>query len=224
MPSPSTAFVLAFALAAAPGSAPSPAARPSVPEPDPPPSTTEPVDEPTASPPATDDPAAAEPSPEEPSPEEPSPEEPSPDEPSPDEDDPFGDHTDEEPWPEEVVDADEGEPDDAPLPDYDPLRDSPQALRARHWVRTGIGTMAAGGALLVGAIIVGASDPCARPAGNSCQVDARNRAALVMGIPAAILLGGGAAMLGIGLTRRQRLAIDLQAGRTTVGITLRGRF
>ena len=141
-------------------------------------------------------------------------------EPAPEDDDPFGDHADEEPWPDDEGDAEDAEP----LPDYDPLRDSPQAIRARHWVHTGIGTMAAGGALLVGAIIMGASDPCTRRAGNSCQVDARNRAALVMGIPAAILVGGGAAMLGIGLSRQRRIAVDLQAGRTTVGIVVRGRF
>lgn len=138
-----------------------------------------------------------------------------------DDDDPFGDQADEEPWPDDEPEADV---DAEPLPDYDPLRDSPQALRARHWVRTGIGTLAAGGALLIGAIIVGASDPCYRPAGNSCQVEARNRAALVMGVPAAILVGGGAAMLGVGLTRQRRLAIDLQASLTSLGVRVRGRF
>lgn len=139
-------------------------------------------------------------------------------------DDPFGDHADEEPWP----DGDEGEDGEAsdaePLPEYDPLRDSPQALRARHWVGLGIGTLAAGGALLIGSIAMGASDPCNRKWGNSCQPEARNRAALVLGIPAAILLAGGAAMLGVGLARKHRLALDLQAGRTSVGITVRGRF
>lgn len=158
-----------------------------------------------------------------PSTEAPSAEAPTTEAPTTEDDDPFGDHADEEPWPD---DGTEPEPDaDAePLPDYDPLRDSPQALRARHWVRTGIGTLAAGGALLVGAIIMGASDPCYRPAGNSCQAEARNRAALVMGVPAAILVGGGAAMLGLGLTRQRRLAIDLQASRTSLGVTVRGRF
>ncbi|MCX4245835.1 ICP22 family protein [Paraliomyxa miuraensis] len=140
-----------------------------------------------------------------------------------DEDDPFGDDADaDDPFGEQ----DDGGPgtDDAPMPDYDPRIDSPQALRARRWIRTGIGTASAGGALLVGAIIMGASDPCTRAAGNSCQVEARNRAALVMGIPAAMLIGGGAAMIGVGSFRRRALAIDLQASRSSFGIEVRGRF
>jgi hypothetical protein len=45
-----------------------------------------------------------------------------------------------------------------------------------------------------------------------------------MGIPAAILIGGGAAMLGIGLARQRKLAVDFQASRQHIGITVGGRF
>jgi hypothetical protein len=193
---------------------------PEVPSPDEPSNDGEPTDAPSTSEPSNDGDPTNAPSPDDP----PSDVEPT-DEPLPEDDDPFGDHSDEDPWPDDDAGNDAGdEADTAPLPDYDPLRDSPEALRARRWVHTGIGTIAAGGALLVGAIIIGASDPCHRRAGNSCQVDARNRAALVMGIPAALLVGGGAAMLGIGKSRQRRLAVDLQASRTSMGITVRGRF
>ena len=133
----------------------------------------------------------------------------------------FGDEADDEPFPE----TDEVEADvDGPAGDYDPLRDSPQALAARHWVRTGIITMSTGGALLVGAILMAASDPCNLKVGNSCQPEARNRAAVVMVVPAAVLIGGGATALGIGMARRHRLALELHAGRWGGGLVLRGRF
>ncbi len=138
-----------------------------------------------------------------------------------DREDLFGDDADDEPWPDEDSDVDA--PGEA-LPDYDPRRDSPEAVRARHWIRTGIATMSAGGALLIGAIAMGASDPCNLAIGNSCQPDARNRASLSMGIPAAVLIAGGAAALGVGLQRRGRITVDAQASRTSVGLGLRGRF
>lgn len=131
----------------------------------------------------------------------------------------FGDEADDEPWPDQ---GDQGDAD--PLPDYDPLRDSPQAVSARHWVRTGIITLSTGGVLLVGAVLMGVSDPCNLDIGNSCQADARNRAALIMGIPAAVLIAGGATALAIGRKRRQALALDLQAARGHLGVGLRGRF
>ena len=143
-------------------------------------------------------------------------------EPVEDEEDFFGDDADEEPWPEDEY------PEHLDLPamddGYDPLRDSPQALRASHWVRGGIVVMSAGGALLVGAILMGASDPCNLKIGNSCQEGARNRAAVTMGIPAAALIIGGATALGIGLKQRRNLAVSLQASREHFGLSLRGRF
>ncbi len=123
----------------------------------------------------------------------------------------FGDELDGEPWSTDET------------PEY-VLRDSPEALRARHWVRGGIVMMSSGGALLVGAILMGASDPCNRAIGNSCQPEARNRAALAMGIPAAALLVGGASALGVGIGQRRQLGVDLRASAQGWGLTLRGRF
>lgn len=122
---------------------------------------------------------------------------------------------DDEPFPEQ---------DDEALPDYNPLRDSPQALTARHWIRTGIVMMSTGGALLLGAVILGSTDPCNRAAGNSCQKAARNRAAVVMGLPGAVLLGGGGAALGVGIKRRRALALELGLSRRDLVIGVRGRF
>lgn len=141
---------------------------------------------------------------------------PAPDE---DEDDWFGDDADDEPFPEDEEDDVAG-----PVDDYDPLRDSPEAIAARHWVRGGIVMLSAGGALLVGAILMGASDPCNLTWGNSCQPTARNRAALTMGIPAAVIIAGGGTALGIGLRRRRSLTVDVTAGRFGGGVVLRGRF
>ena len=83
--------------------------------------------------------------------------------------------------------------------------------------------------MAVGAVIFGALDPCAPRAGNSCQTDARNRAALTIGIPGVAILAGGAIALSIGMHRQNRLAASLSVarndGRTVgAGLTLRGRF
>ncbi|MEM7159215.1 MAG: hypothetical protein AAF799_40635 [Myxococcota bacterium] len=144
------------------------------------------------------------------------------DEPDGEDEDLFGDDADDEPWPDDEPVEDDVGPEVAD--DYDPLRDSPQALRARHWVRGGIVVMSSGGALLVGAILLGNSDPCNRAVGNSCQEEARNRAAVTIGIPAAALIIGGATALGIGLKQRRQIAVDLQASRDHFGLSVRGRF
>lgn len=106
---------------------------------------------------------------------------------------------------------------------YDPLRDSPEAISARHWFRTGIGLVAAGGALGVGAIIIGAADPCAPRAGNSCLAEARTRGALTMGVPALVFVGAGTAALLIARKRRTRLAASVAVVQG-ITIQLRGRF
>ncbi|MCH9685378.1 MAG: hypothetical protein K0V04_28340 [Deltaproteobacteria bacterium] len=108
--------------------------------------------------------------------------------------------------------------------DYDPRRDSPEALRARHWIRAGIATISAGGVLLIGSVAMAASNPCNLPIGNSCQTDARNRASLVMAVPAVLLLAGGGTALGLGLKRRNAIAVDLQASRHGFGLGVSGRF
>lgn len=119
----------------------------------------------------------------------------------------------------EGVDGDEGFGMDD---DYDPIRDSPEGVVATRWVNTGIGLIATGGALGIGAIILGASDPCTRRAGNSCQAEARNRAALTMGLPALAIVGGGVAALVVGRRQRKALAANVAFGPR--GIVVSGRF
>jgi hypothetical protein len=72
--------------------------------------------------------------------------------------------------------------------------------------------------------VLGASDPCAPTAGNSCQKDARNRAAWVLGVPGAVILGGGITLLTIGLLKRRKLSAGVTAARTGGGLSLSGRF
>jgi hypothetical protein len=113
--------------------------------------------------------------------------------------------------------ADEG-------PGYDPVRDSPEGLQASRRVRGGIALTVIGAAMVIGSIVLGASDPCAPTAGNSCQKDARNRAAWVLGVPGALILGGGITLLTIGLLKRRKLSAGVTAARTGGGLSLSGRF
>jgi len=131
--------------------------------------------------------------------------------------------------PELVADADpspEGPiEDEADLAPYDPMVDSPEAIRARHWIRSGIVVMVLGGALSIGAIAMARADvndpntgdmscdPRSDPAGNGCTAGGRRRAALALGIPGAGLLAGGIAMLVVGKRQEKRLAADLHADR-----------
>ena len=108
--------------------------------------------------------------------------------------------------------------------DYDPLRDSPEAIAATRRVRTGIALLSVGGALLVGATVFGTVDACRRWAGNSCQEAASKRAALTMALPGIAFVAGGAVSLGLGLHRRQRIRATLTAGRDGGGIVVVGRF
>lgn len=108
--------------------------------------------------------------------------------------------------------------------DYDPLRDSPEWAKARGWSRAGVVALATGGALLIGAVAMGTSDPGAFGAGNNNFEDARNRAALLMGVPAGILIAGGAAMLGYGQSAKKRLRLEFGGDAASVRMGLRGRF
>ncbi|HWB75808.1 MAG TPA: hypothetical protein VG755_12660 [Nannocystaceae bacterium] len=108
--------------------------------------------------------------------------------------------------------------------DYDELRDSPEGQIATRHVRGGIIMTATGGVMIIGAAILGGTDPCRRLAGNSCMTSARNRGALVMGIPGALILGAGLALLGVGIAKRRRIAAGVQADRTSAGLTISGRF
>ncbi len=108
--------------------------------------------------------------------------------------------------------------------DYDPMRDSPEAIAATRRVRTGIALLSVGGALLVGATVFGTLDPCRRGVGNSCQEEASRRAALTMALPGIAFVVGGAVSLGLGLKRRQALRASVTAGRDGGGIVVVGRF
>jgi hypothetical protein len=107
---------------------------------------------------------------------------------------------------------------------YDEVRDSPEGRMATRRIRGGIMLLPAGGLLVLGAAILGATDPCRRLAGNSCMATARNRGALTMGLTGALIVGAGATLLGIGLHARRRIAAGVQADRRSAGIVLTGRF
>ncbi len=120
--------------------------------------------------------------------------------------------------------ADTTDDDDIDPPGYDPVRDSPEGLQATRRIGGGIALTVVGAAMVIGSIVLGASDPCTPSAGNSCQRDARNRAAWVMGVPGAVILGGGIALLAIGMKKRRTLAASVMASRTGGGLSLSGRF
>lgn len=140
--------------------------------------------------------------------------------------------------PEAVVEAaiaEEGPAEDeADLVPYDPMVDSPEAIRARHWVRSGIVFMVLGGAMTIGAIAMSQADvnvpgttdmscnPRSDPAGNGCTAGGRRRATMALGIPGAGLLAGGVAMLVVGKLQKRRLAANLHADRRGffIGATL----
>ncbi len=108
--------------------------------------------------------------------------------------------------------------------EYDPLRDSPQAIENRLRIRGGIALLGVGAALGAGALAMGLSDPCHRPAGNSCQTEARNRAAVTMAVPAAAMLVGGATLVALGVVGQRRLRASAIAHGRGGGVMVWGRF
>ena len=136
------------------------------------------------------------------------------------------------PPPSPTVTADEALSDEAPgeeMPgddalDYDPRRDSPEAVEARGWVRSGVVSLVVGSVLTIGGVILSQTDPCSFEAGNGCQEAARLRASLAMAVPGGILIGSGAAMLAVGKVRQRRLAASLQAARGRLGVGVVVRF
>lgn len=124
------------------------------------------------------------------------------------------------------ADGDAEPADDADAEDlsYDPRRDSPEGQVAGRRIRGGIIFLTAGAVMGIGALLLAASDPCRPAAGNGCQTGARRRGALTLGIPALAVLAGGAALLGIGVRERRRIAADLTVSRGGATLTLGGRF
>ncbi len=128
--------------------------------------------------------------------------------------------------------VDDSEIDELP---YDPRVDSPEAIRARHWVRSGIIFMAVGGVLAIGAIAMSQArvndpekglmpcNPAGDPAGNGCTHLGRRRATAALGVPGGVLLAGGIAMLTVGKVQQKRLAASLRADRRGffLGVSLR---
>lgn len=138
------------------------------------------------------------------------------------------------PAPEPVAEgpADDDASDEVP---YDPLIDSPEAIRARSWVRSGAVFIAVGGVLAIGGIAMATATvntldmqnvcmPRQDVAGNGCQEGARNRAAMTLGIPGALLLAGGIAMLTVGKRQQRRLRASLRASRRDVFLGLQLAF
>jgi len=68
------------------------------------------------------------------------------------------------------------------------------------------------------------SDPCARPAGNSCSPASRNRAALTMALPGLATVAVGSVMLALGIRQRRALRLDANLNASGGGVSFRGRF
>ena len=76
---------------------------------------------------------------------------------------------------------------------------------------------------------MGMTDPCDPDGGNNCFVDARDRAAVTMGVPGGVLLLGGVAMTVVGALQKRRLFFDyatptVAVGRDHIGLGVVGRF
>jgi len=131
---------------------------------------------------------------------------------------PLADVTSDDPEPGPPLDDEPGEDDEL---DW---RTSPEAMQARRRIAGGIALTSVGTLLGIGAIVMASLDPCRPGAGNSCQAAARDRAALVMGLPAIAVLGGGIALLTLGVTKRRRIAAGATASRRGGGLVISGRF
>ncbi|PCC66554.1 hypothetical protein SAMN02745121_00717 [Nannocystis exedens] len=129
----------------------------------------------------------------------------------------------------------EDEEEDADEVPYDPLVDSPEAQRARSWVRSGavfigIGAVLTGGGIGMSQAKVNtlaeqeACDPRRDHAGNGCLEEARNRATAALLIPGVLLLAGGIAMLTVGKLQQKRLRADLRASRRELVLGLQWAF
>jgi len=127
-----------------------------------------------------------------------------------------------ESWDEEDESWDEE--DEAWDDDYDPLRDSPEALTAQRRIAGGAVVLGLGAVVSVGGLVMALSDPCARPAGNSCAAASRNRAALTMALPGLATVAVGSVMLALGIRQRKALRVDAKLNASGAGVSLRGRF
>ncbi len=115
--------------------------------------------------------------------------------------------------------------DSEPFGDYDPLIDSPEALRARHWITAGAVLVPLGAVLVIGGAAMGAvRDPCKPAAGNGCQAEAQLRAALTLAVPGSVFVLGGIAAIAVGETQKKRLRASVEVSRNGAVLGLTGRF
>lgn len=108
--------------------------------------------------------------------------------------------------------------------DYDPVRDHPKMPAARRWLGAGIAATVTGAALVGGAIALSQTAPCEPSAGNNCFADARDRAAVTMGVPGGLLLLGGIAMTTLGAIQRRRIKASVALAPGRYGVALSARF
>jgi hypothetical protein len=107
---------------------------------------------------------------------------------------------------------------------YDPTRDSPEAHTARRWLGAGIGATITGAVLVGGAVAMSQTPPCKTGVGNNCFADARDRAAVTLGVPGGVLLLGGLAMTVVGALQKRRIKAGLALAPGEFGVVVVGRF
>jgi hypothetical protein len=107
---------------------------------------------------------------------------------------------------------------------YDPTRDSPEAHTARRWLGAGIGATITGAVLVGGAVAMSQTPPCKTGVGNNCFADARDRAAVTLGVPGGVLLLGGLAMTVVGALQKRRIKAGLALAPGEFGVVVAGRF
>jgi hypothetical protein len=107
---------------------------------------------------------------------------------------------------------------------YDPTRDSPEARTARRWLGAGIGATITGAVLVGGAIAMSQTPPCKTGVGNNCFADARDRAAVTLGVPGGVLLLGGIAMTVVGALQKRRIKAGLALAPGQFGVVVGGQF
>ncbi len=97
-------------------------------------------------------------------------------------------------------------------------------MTAQRRIAGGAVVLGLGAMVSVGGLAMVLSDPCARPAGNSCSPAARNRAALTMALPGLATVAVGSVMLALGLRQREALRVDASLNASGAGVSFRGRF
>jgi hypothetical protein len=108
--------------------------------------------------------------------------------------------------------------------EFDPLRDSPEAVNARRLRGTGVALMLVGLVVGAGALAIGLGDPCAPSAGNDCRMTTRRNAAIGMGVPGAAVFTAGVVTFAIGQHRLRRLRLSIAPHPTGGALGISGRF